>query len=229
MSRHAAYDDTVIKQHRMTKTKIFRPYQSWSDTPRDPSLLEQLFEPIGAHVDSDVLFLSLSAGALAGGSMPDNGLLPSPPPEPAKLAVYPAGTITDTISSNKPTHYDITYSNTGDYGDIQVILYSNKHGVHSTAGIPYEEGLDTTTGNMTGAGDKITDWSLNIIGANGKTTYRSAGDNRSFYLSSGEYVVVRHESQNTSFADGYDVSTTYEAMFPDRPFELGQIQFQLTY
>ena len=60
VSLHALYDDTVVVNNAMPPGgNTFVSQQAWDDTPTGLPVVERLFEPEGADVLNQVLFLLL--------------------------------------------------------------------------------------------------------------------------------------------------------------------------
>ena len=215
VKQHATYDNTVQEDHAMDPVGVFRAYQSWGDLlPQDRPVVEQLFTSEGADPASQVQFLSLSAGALEGGSAPSNGISKPQPTSGPTLLVTPSNLVRDIVSRGVEKTWTRRFKNTGS-GEIDVHLNNLGNGIVSVNNEPYSEGLDTTTNTITAAGDKTEDWSWNILGANGTSMYRQVGnDTSTFKLSADEYVDIEYKSLNTTLNAGYNVAHEYEAHFP---------------
>lgn len=213
VKQHSLYDNTVQEDHAMDPVPVMRAYQSWEDAPADPSVVEQLFVSDGADPASQVQFLSLSAGALEGGSSPTSNLPKPKPTTGPVLKVSPSTLVRDIVSRGVTKSWNRRFTNTGS-GEVNIFLNNIGNGFVSNTNATYQEGLDTTTGSITADGDKLADWSWSIIGANGTTSYRQVGnETASFKLSADEYVDVQYVSANTSY-NSYDISHSYEAHYP---------------
>ena len=204
---HAVYDDTVELDHQMDPGPVFAAFQAWDESPTDPSLTQQLFVPLGADVNNQVQFISLSAGALTGGSTPRNKLKRPVPKVGPKLKVIPGLTTSDNVAINSTTPHDIMFKNTG--GEEMIITFYNQHpSIQSIDGTPY----DTTA--TPPSGDKLDDWSWEI-----KQPYRTNSFNQSntVALSADEMVTVTYElTARTGNPDGYGV-------FHDLEVDLGAL------
>lgn len=214
VKQHSLYDSNAQEDHAMDPAGTFAGYQSWGDIlPTSKPVVEQLFTDEGADPASQVQFLSLSAGALAGGSNPSNRI-PKPSPTPgAKLTVVPSNLVRDLVKRDTSTVFNRRFRNDGS-NEIQVFLNNIGNGFVSTTNTPYVTGF-TSSGSLTAAGDKIDDWSWAIAGANGTGSYRQVGsETASFKLSANEYVDVVYETTGRSKHTGYEVEHTYEAKFP---------------
>ena len=231
VAQHATYDDTVQEDHAMDPVPVMKAFQRWEEAPEDPSVLEQLFISEGADPASQVQFLSLSAGALGGGSAPGNNLTAPAPAQGPKLVIEPSNLVRDIgITRGTAKSYTRRFKNTGS-GEISIYLNNLSNGFQSEDNRIYEEGLDTVTNAITAQGDKLTDWSWSIAGSNGTSNYRQVGtETASFLLSSSEYVDVVYTSQNTSWNADYQVNHTYEAHFPAPiGIQYNKIVFDITF
>jgi len=201
VSLHALYDNTVEVDHSMPPGAIFIAGQAWDDTPAGDSLTKSLFVPEGADVLSPVQFLSLSAGALAGGSRPRNKLKPPVPKIGPKLQYIPGIDFVDNLGINSTKEYTIQYKNIGEQ-ELTLQFQSTGGGIASITGTAYDS---TSTPP---SGDKLDDWSWNI-----QSPYRTDTTNQpnTVALSADEMVYVKYTvNVQTGNPDGYGVMHPYQ-------------------
>jgi len=219
VTAHAKYDDTVVVAHAMKPALIMAPYQGWDELPTDPSILDQLFVPEGAISMSDVLWLSLAAGALAGGTVPKavkrSVTVKSIPilksiPKTVKILT---GVTTGTTTWTK------TFENIGG-DDITVKLDPDIHGK-----TPWDPVAET--------GDNTNDWAWSIVGPYNTD---ASGDVNSIVLKSTESVDVTYSitapaRTSTTAVVEYEVyhpyTTIQDIVYGAGPS--GSVEFDVTY
>ena len=210
VSLHGEYDDTVNIQHAMPPGgNIFEAYQAWDATPKASSVIDQLFVSDGADSNNQVLFLSLSAGALTGGTKPKNKI-PKPIPKVGpKLSVSP--NVVDSIKSpslpGQPAVYNQVFKNVGE-GEL-TLTFNNKHtGAIWYRGIISQTDTAYDSTSIPPSGDKIDDFEW--VFSPGKRP-DGTGASNTVALSAEEQVTVSYTlSASTLNPDGYRVKHSYQ-------------------
>ena len=201
VSLHAEYDDTVRVDHAMPPGPVFTAGQAWDETPNGLSLTESLFVPEGSDKQSPVQFLSLSAGALAGGSSPGNKLKPPQPEVGPKLRIVPGGNFAENLATGSSKEYTAQYTNTGGK-ELTLTFNDNSGGIQSTTDSPYNS---TSTPP---SGDKLDDWTWLI-----ESPYRTdtTGASNTVALSANETVKLKYTVDVATLnPDGYNVKHKYQ-------------------
>ena len=215
---HAQYDDTVRPEYRMSPAPTMRNLATWHDTPSEPSVVDQIFVPDGALPGSDVLFLSLEAGSLSGGSIPASKQVVASPKKAATLTIIstnnPSNAQTETFNSPQVrTQRGNTYT-------VDTYLIRNTGGKPMTIHLPLNPGDPLVTGatsyvetvdgagNITGAsGDKVSDWIVTINNKNNlsNATINGLAMTNTYVLDEDDELEIKVELQVTSHAGAYDI------------------------
>lgn len=217
---HAQYDDTVREEYRMSPAPTMRNLATWHDTPTEPSVVDQIFVPDGASNASDVLFLSLEAGSLSGGSIPTSKQVIAAPVKAGTLQI---------VSTSNPSNAQISEFTTpiikvarGSTYTLDTYIFKNTGGKPITIHLPlnpsdplvvgqtsYVETMDAATGAVTTAtGDKTDDWSVTINNTGNLSQAQVNGMpmNNTYIMQPDDTLQLLVELNVTSHASTYDIS-----------------------
>ncbi|MDC3298483.1 hypothetical protein OAU81_00265 [bacterium] len=217
---HAQYDDTVREEYRMSPAPTMRNLATWHDTPTEPSVVDQIFVPDGALNASDVLFLSLEAGSLSGGSIPTSKQVIAAPVKAGTLQI---------VSTSNPSNAQISKFTTpiirvtrGNTYILDTYIFKNTGGKPITIHLPlnpgdplvvgetsYVETLDASTGAVTNAsGDKTDDWTVTISNPGNLSQAQVNGLplNNTYIMQPDDTLEMLVELNVTSHASTYDIS-----------------------
>lgn len=217
---HAQYDDTVREEYRMSPALTMKNLVTWHDTPTEPSVVDQIFVPDGALNASDVLFLSLEAGSLSGGSLPISKQVIAAPVKAGTLQI---------VSTSNPSNAQISKFTTpiikvarGNTYTLDTYIFKNTGGKPITIHLPlnpgdplvvgetsYVETLDALTGTVTTAsGDKTDDWTVTInnLGNLSQAQVNGLPLNNTYIMQPDDTLEMLVELNVTSHASTYDIS-----------------------
>ena len=216
---HAQYDDTVRAEYKMTPALTMRAFKTWHDAPTEPSVVDQIFVPDGALPGSDVLFMSLEAGSLTGGSLPPSKQVKAAPEKAATLSIVstanPSNAQTDMFNTAPQTYvrgntYNVdTYllRNTGDKS--MTLLIPPAIGTDLIIGnSPYIPTFDGSGNETGGSGDKTDDWTVTVNNPNALSQAQANGIPmaNTYILNAGDELEIQVVLSVTSLAGAYDVT-----------------------